>query len=50
MTVQELARQIRLIAIQAPNSDTLSCEFDNWFAPKVEELINKFLNNKEALK
>jgi len=38
-TISELARQIRLIAIQSPNRDTVSNEFGNWFTPKVEQLI-----------
>jgi len=43
--VKELARQIRLTAIQSPNLDVMSCEFGNWFAPKVEKILKDFLDS-----
>lgn len=38
---KELATKIRLIAIHAPNKDVISCDFGNWFAEKVEKLLDE---------
>jgi hypothetical protein len=35
----ELARRIRVLAIGAPNTNALSTDFGNWFAPRVEKMI-----------
>jgi len=41
--IRILAFNIRHAAIQAPNTNTLSCAFGNWFVPVVENLIRRGL-------
>jgi len=49
MNNHDLAIAIRILAINAPNRDVMSCEFGNWFAPGVEELLDKQENLREQL-
>ena len=36
-----IANRIRILAIDCKSTDTLSCEFGNEFAPKVEEYLRE---------
>lgn len=41
MINKELSNKIRLFTIGSPNQDVMSCEFGNWFAEKVERLLDE---------
>lgn len=47
MDLQELARKIRILAIQAPNTNVMSCEFGNWFVDKLETLLESEISKQE---
>ena len=43
---KKLAETIRIIAISSPNRDVMSCEFGNWFVPKIEEYLENLKEDK----
>ena len=45
--IEKMAIKIRIMAIASPNRDVLSCEFGNWFVPKIEEYLKKELSGED---
>jgi hypothetical protein len=42
-----IANRIRILALHCKNRDTLSCEFGNEFAPKVEDYLRECFEDDE---